>query len=325
MKYYPVIVPTLNRYEHLKRLVKSLVCNTHAEKTELVIGLDYPPSDKYKEGYEKIKAYLPTIVGFKKVTIITTEKNLGPLKNLMRLLEYVRQQGYDACIESEDDNEFSPCFLDYMNKALEKYKNEDKVLYICGYTPFQHNIKENTYFTKHNMSAWGCATWFTKADKTQSLKTIESLNSILNNVVLSMKLYSKRPNSLNGMIDQVANNTIYGDSCNISYCLINDTYCLFPTKSLVRNWGNDGTGVHCKVNSERFIKMPINDAKEFHLMDIPISESSEIRSLLIKDYSKKWYGNCAILIRYAIWRLFHKDIRTIFKNRKYHKILYSNL
>ena len=51
MTFYPVIIYTLNRYEHFRRCVESLARNTHAEQTELVIGLDYPPSEKYVEGH----------------------------------------------------------------------------------------------------------------------------------------------------------------------------------------------------------------------------------------------------------------------------------
>ena len=43
MIYYPVCIPTLNRYEHLKACVESLQRCTHADKTELIIGLDALP------------------------------------------------------------------------------------------------------------------------------------------------------------------------------------------------------------------------------------------------------------------------------------------
>ena len=49
-EYAPILIPTLNRYEHFKRCVESLAKCTHAEKTELVIGLDYPPSERYQKG-----------------------------------------------------------------------------------------------------------------------------------------------------------------------------------------------------------------------------------------------------------------------------------
>ena len=104
--YYPVIIPTLNRYKHLKACVESLAVNTHAEQTELVIGVDYPPSEEYVEGWKKIKEYVHTIHGFKKTTIFEYKENYGAVKNSKALVEYVFSQ-YDAYIFTEDDNVFS--------------------------------------------------------------------------------------------------------------------------------------------------------------------------------------------------------------------------
>lgn len=45
MTYYPVIIPTLNRFEHFKNCVESLANCTYAPETELIIGLDFPPAE----------------------------------------------------------------------------------------------------------------------------------------------------------------------------------------------------------------------------------------------------------------------------------------
>ena len=45
--YAPVIIVTLNRYEHFKRCLDSLEKCTGANKTDVYVGLDYPPSEKY--------------------------------------------------------------------------------------------------------------------------------------------------------------------------------------------------------------------------------------------------------------------------------------
>ena len=56
--YSPVIIPTLNRYEHFKRCLESLEQCTGATYTDVYIGLDYPPADKYIDGWRKIDEYL---------------------------------------------------------------------------------------------------------------------------------------------------------------------------------------------------------------------------------------------------------------------------
>ena len=43
MYFSPVIIPTMNRYGHLKNLIDSLAKNKFASDTELYIGFDYPP------------------------------------------------------------------------------------------------------------------------------------------------------------------------------------------------------------------------------------------------------------------------------------------
>ena len=131
--YYPITVTTLNRHEHFRRLVESLQRNTDADKTELVIGLDYPPSEKYREGYEKNRDYIPTISGFKKVTVFRTNHNLGPIKNAVRLREYIQNEGYDGHIGTEDDNDFSPCFIRYMNNAMNKYRDDSRIINVCAH------------------------------------------------------------------------------------------------------------------------------------------------------------------------------------------------
>lgn len=76
-EYAPILIPTLNRYKHFRRCVESLSKCTHAEKTELVIGIDYPPVEKYREGWEKISEFITTITGFKKSNNTACRNKLG--------------------------------------------------------------------------------------------------------------------------------------------------------------------------------------------------------------------------------------------------------
>ena len=163
MNYYPVCIPTLNRYEHLKACVESLQQCTHADKTELIIGLDAlppPPNyEVYREGYEKVKAYLPTINGFAKVTILERDSNYGAERNSDALEEYCLER-YDAYIFTEDDNVFSPCFLDYMNKALDKYRDDERVASVCGFCRTEdYGISSYSAYLAYDDTGWGVGYW----------------------------------------------------------------------------------------------------------------------------------------------------------------------
>ena len=127
MVYAPVVIPTLNRYGSFKRCVESLKRCSHAEKTELYIALDYPPSDKYVEGYHQICEYIEGgLAGFQSVNIIKREKNYGVLHNALDA-QILALEKHEVIIMMEDDNEVSPCFLDYCNKCLELYQDDKSI------------------------------------------------------------------------------------------------------------------------------------------------------------------------------------------------------
>lgn len=272
-EFAPVVIPTLNRHVHFRRLIESLAKCTHADKTEIVIGLDYPPSEKYVEGYEKIKDYIPSITGFKKVTVFTTDYNLGQGKNNRRCYDYVYQH-YETCIISEDDNEMSPCFLDYINKALTKYKDNPDVIAICGYNyPVEVGEYDENIFAFQNFSAWGVGVWKNKVSFPDDFQAY--CKNILKSPRLLYKIYKKDRRMISGVIQSVATGAKHGDCMWTLKCILEDKYCLYPTVTLVKNWGFDGTGLHCGRASGKdllYFSQEILDMKTFDLDDIEITE-----------------------------------------------------
>lgn len=308
MTYYPITIPTLNRYQHFKRCVESLARNTHAEETELVIGLDYPPSDKYFEGYKQIKEYIPTITGFKKVTIFERKENYGPKRNGMELRDYV-YQSYDAVIGTEDDNEFSPCFLDFMNKALEKYHDDDRVTQVSGYIGENYSeiVKDNVLFLPTG-AGWGLATW---RDKVNLIDYNEKyFEDILLSWRKSFKIFRVFPFVLGLLLSMVKQKVWWGD---VKWCCINvlnGTFQVRPTKSMVRNWGMDGSGLHCGID-ENFSKQDIIKETVFDLDDVEIKMPPQLKSKIFwGDLKKNRILACMqivlILMEYFKYRLLGK-------------------
>ena len=260
MKIYPVMIPTLNRFEHLKRCVESLSANIHADKTELVIGLDYPPSEKYEYGYLKIKEYLPTIRGFGKITVFEHKENQGAIKNWQFCEKYCLEN-YDAYIATEDDNEFSPCFLDFMNKSLELYRDDSKVQSICGFSQSFYNKKDIPFvFCTYDNSAWGVGFW---KHKLSVYKSLNNPADVVNSWKKSFKIFTYLPAPMYMLLTMVRKNRRYGDTMFTINNVLNDTFQIRPKVSLVRNWGNDGTGVNCTKNLKYFQKQYISSELYF--------------------------------------------------------------
>ena len=83
-----------------------------------VYWLDFPPSEKYEEGYKKIVQYLcGGINGFQKVHVIKRNINIGAGKNASFLVEEALET-FDRFICIEDDNIVSRDFLEYMDKCV---------------------------------------------------------------------------------------------------------------------------------------------------------------------------------------------------------------
>ncbi|MDD6824958.1 MAG: glycosyltransferase [Oscillospiraceae bacterium] len=259
--YAPVLITTLNRYEHLNRCITSLRRNRLAKETELYISVDYPPAEKYVDGYEKIKKLLEAgIEGFKDVHIIWQEQNLGSYNNYMFLL-HLAEQKHDAYIFTEDDNEFSHLFLEYMNEALNLYEDDDSIVAISGHSyPIEWEEDGDTVAKIYaHYDAWGYATWVRKEH--ELLKGID-YKDFERNIYDGKKMRRLRkqcpsvycayvsifyygvPNLLlneDGTINCI-------DSTRCMLMSFENKKMIMPKVSLVRNWGDDGSGEHVQNN-----------------------------------------------------------------------------
>ena len=269
--FSPVLIPTLNRYEHFKRCLDSLEKCIWADKTVVYVGLDYPPSDKYVEGWKKIDAYLAekeTRNGFKHLYVRRREHNCGISgkgNNFSLLLDEVRQIS-DRYILSEDDNEFSPNFLDYINKGLEKYKDSPQIYAICGYNyPIDLSNYDKEYYFSHEFAAWGYGCWFEKRKRV--LDIIQSPKYIIDLYKsYPLSVYFKNNLKLMSLSTRIGDGFL-GDVYLTSYLHSRNVYTVFPKVSLVRNWGHDGTGINCGAMEKRlevlYTKQSIDKETEF--------------------------------------------------------------
>jgi len=111
--------------------VEALKKNELAQESELFIFSDGWKNEDDKPKVLEVRDYLKTIDGFKKVTIIEKDKNWGLANNIIDGVSKIVNE-YDKVIVLEDDLMTSPYFLKYMNEALKRYKDEEKVMHISG-------------------------------------------------------------------------------------------------------------------------------------------------------------------------------------------------
>ncbi len=314
MIYAPVMITTCNRYEHLKRCLESLQKNTYADETEVYISVDYPPSEEYRSGWEKVCGFLKKpLMGFKEVHIYYQKKNLGPDLNYQYLEELIFRQ-VDRLIFTEDDNEFSVNFLAYMDKGLELYEKHPTVYGICGYAdefPFESGTDNVIALT--NFSAWGMGLWREKEKVIHQRLTRQYWIKQSKKFCLMWRIYSRRSRLFSRMLgtllendesDQLPNTDINRGiilACN-GYCTIN------PTVSKVRNWGWDGSGMNIvgsEQGNEGHVRLALDvDADfEYHVHKV---KAYRYNDRLLDDNdewnrdSAKWYHDPLLYLTYFL-------------------------
>ena len=199
-QYAPVIIPTLNRYNHFKRCFESLEKCKGVEYTDVYIALDYPPSEKYIDGWKKIDTYLckkEQNNNFKHLYVVRRERNygVGHINSNASVLLNELQKKYDSYILSEDDNEFSKSFLEYMNACFMRFKDDERIIKICGYNfPIQmpSMYKNNFYISKH-FCAWGNGAWTKKDKDIVKYQNLDFLRNICYNLFVTFNFFHKYP------------------------------------------------------------------------------------------------------------------------------------
>lgn len=269
-QYAPVLIPTLCRYEHFKNCVESLAKNSGADQTDLFIALDYPLKEAHWEGYNQICFYLESVSGFKSVAIIKREVNYGPSRNIQEARQLILQQ-VDRVIFSEDDNIFSPNFLEYVNKGLDLFEHDQSVYAICGYKPDleEELLYDGSNFFLQNVifSAWGYGIWRDRIEELRSNMDKHYFRKVFLNPFKSIPVlyhssYSFLFLTLKAMRAKIPNS----DNIISLYLYLSKKNVVNPVVSKVRNMGWDGSGEHCAAGDQvyqKYINVEIDRSTQF--------------------------------------------------------------
>lgn len=267
MIYAPVLIPTLNRMEHLSQCIESLEKCTGAECTDIFVALDYPPNDKYVSGWKRTDQWLAEkekIHNFKSFTVIRRNENYHLKGGNLKALATEVFLTYDRVIISEDDNIFSPCFLQYVNKGLQRFEHDETVLAINGYLhmyPIKHG--EATFIRQNvDFSAWGYGIW---RDRRIRYQEVINRDFFRENMSLS-NLIKMRTNGNNRAIDFMnyasakTQKIPQTDNALSVYMALEGLDVVMPAASLVRNIGWDGSGLHCSSTDKMLADAHMNQS-----------------------------------------------------------------
>ena len=180
----------------------------------------------------------------------------------------------------EDDLVTSPFFLNYINSALDTYRDDEQVISVHGYTYPVKSVLPETFFLR-GADCWGWGTWKRGWD------LFEPDGRKLKEELLRRGL--TRQFDLDGATDymQMLVYPIAGqiDSWAIRWhasAFVNEKLTLYPGRSLAQNIGNDFSGRHTS-KTNRFATA-LTDAP-IAIEHIPIEENREARELVARFFA----------------------------------------
>lgn len=241
----PVLIATHTRINHLAQTIDALKQNLWAECTDLFIASDAASCDDEKQKVKEIREYLKSISGFKSVNLIARDENYGHFNNFQSATDLIFTK-YEKIIKLEDDIVTGPYFLKFMNDALNLYADDNKVVSISGYFwEDLHLVDAEDSVLLPITSGWGWATWRNRFYLIDH--STRQAREFLRSPYLFLKMLMVNPTLLGNVYSSSIGRLNAGDVSWALHILKYQKCVLFPTKSLVRNIGFDGTGQNCGI------------------------------------------------------------------------------
>ncbi len=287
MDLSPVVVFSYNRPKHLQSLLASLEQNKESLNTDLYIYIDGCDNKIDLNKNEEVVIVAEKDWKFKSKKIILRNKNYGIRRNIIEAVTEIINE-YKKIIVLEEDLYVSGSFLKYMNNSLDKYKEEKKVWHISGYSIEKLINNKNSSYFGEEMSCWGWGTWLDRWEYIEN-NLINNISNLPKEKIRKFNFYGLNKNNLNQIILNEKNVIETWAIFWYQTIFLNDGLCLNPSRSLVRNAGFDGSGVHKSTNNFYFTK--------------------NLNSNLIKNYPKRirksnFYEK---LLIYAYFKMNIKD------------------
>ena len=242
MTLAPILLFVYNRPQHTARGVESLLRNALAADSRLIIYSDAPKTAADADSVRQVREYVRGISGFKEIEIVERGENWGLARSIIDGVTRAVDR-YGRVIALEDDLVVAPYFLQFMNEALETYKDEPRVGHIqaCDFT--RDASLPDTFLIKWTGS-WGWATW----DRAWHLFQPDGrkLLAEMRQRRLTREFDFNGAYGFTRMLQRQiqGRNNSWAIRWNASLFL-RDVLSLNVGKSLVRNEGFDGSGTNC--------------------------------------------------------------------------------
>jgi len=256
----PIALFVYNRPEHTRRTLNYLQKNLLADESRLFVFSDAAKTDADITKVEQVRHLIKEVTGFKSVKVIERKQNLGLAESIISGVTQLVNE-YGKIIVFEDDLLSSPHTLQYFNDALKRYASEEKVMHIGAY---MYNLKggklPETFFYRA-AGSWGWATW---------ARAWKDFEPDIDKLIPQFDKEKINRFSIGHTMNFWKQVQAFKAGKNNSWAIrwyasvfLKGGLTLNPSRSLINNIGNDGTGVHSNPESMYQVKISQKPVKHF--------------------------------------------------------------
>lgn len=250
----PVLFLIFNRPEFTFKVFSRI---KEAKPARLYIAADGPRESKGEKEVELCRlarSVVDKIDWQCEVKLLFREKNLGCGKAVSEAITWFFDNEPEGII-IEDDIYVHPDFFEYCDLLLEKYRDCQEIMLICGRNfQFGESMTENSYYFSAIAKIWGWASWRRSwklydyyLNKYPLEKVVETSNKVFDDKGVTQyfcNIYNSIKNKSSDTWDfQLFISTL----CNNSYCII-------PNNNLVENIGIGLNATHTRNIFDKNIK-----------------------------------------------------------------------
>lgn len=293
--FAPICLFTYNRLEQTKKTISALQQNYLAKESELFIFSDGGKNSVAKEKVLEVRRFIKTVEGFKKIEIIESPINKGLANSIITGVTKIINQ-YGKAIVLEDDLCTTANFLDYLNQALDVYKEDCKVISICGYGLKIKKPKKYTseFYLYGRSSSWGWAIW---KEEWNSIDWEVKDWSKFKTDKKAIRAFNYNGSDMFKMLKSTMEGNGNSWAIRFSYAQFRQNkYSIMPFESFVDNIGFSSAGTNTKFKFSRFKTIRNKGIKRTFDFDIPMEVNKKIEkdcykyhSITIRIYSRLRY------------------------------------
>jgi len=238
----PIALFVYARPDHARRTLEALLKNPEAKSSDLIVFSDAARTPDKEESVRLVREYIASIEGFRSLIVHHRPENFGLAKSIIEGVTQVLAD-HERVIVLEDDLVTSPHFLRYMNEALNRFAEEERVISVHGYVYPTEKILPEAFFLR-GADCWGWATW--RRGWAQFNPDGQFLLDELKRQNLLKAFDFNGAYSYSAMLMGQINGS--NDSWAVRWyasAFLANKLTLYPGRSLTHNIGNDSTGTHC--------------------------------------------------------------------------------